>query len=267
MKAHVTSEQIVDSQEFYELLQQYRHAIMTEPASVSDAFDAVKQWVRTNYIQKQSCAITSNHKLSTPVYKHLNGVESWESADKDTRIAFYGAMKGRAYGREPTLDAWNWFLIGRAGRPADETSRDDARDAARYRYLRERQAFDRLAARKRVPSPIENGREPYRTMFGDELDQEIDACIGSPLEPFRNQANSTSSGLLAATPMPRGNLPNSLGTGGAGLHPAASSFEEDVEPDLTCESYIEDPHSRFCDRCGYPEREHKRTGSRENGDG
>ena len=64
---------------------------------------------------------TSNHKLSTPVYKHLNGVESWDSADKDTRIAFYGAMKGRAYGREPTLDAWNWFLIGRTGRPAVET--------------------------------------------------------------------------------------------------------------------------------------------------
>lgn len=40
-------------------------------------------------------------------------------------------------------------------------------------------------------------------------------------------------------------------------------LEEDVELDLTCEEYFEDPHSRFCDRCGYPEREHKRTGSRE----
>lgn len=47
-----------------------------------------------------------------------------------------------------------------------------------------------------------------------------------PEEPKRNQANSTSSGLLAATPTPRGNLPNSLGTGGAGSHPAASSSEK-----------------------------------------
>lgn len=44
-------------------------------------------------------------------------------------------------------------------------------------------------------------------------------------------------------------------------------LEEDVELDLACEEYIEDPHSRFCDRCGYPEREHRRTGSREKASG
>jgi hypothetical protein len=80
--------------------------------------------------------MTSNHQLSTPVYKHLNGVESWDSADKDTRIAFYGAMKGRAYGREPTLDAWNWFLTGRTSRPADETD-DDGYEAQIEDSIRE----------------------------------------------------------------------------------------------------------------------------------
>jgi hypothetical protein len=30
-------------------------------------------------------------------------------------------------------------------------------------------------------------------------------------------------------------------------------------PDLSCEGFVPDPHSRFCDRCGYPEREHRRA--------
>lgn len=36
--------------------------------------------------------------------------------------------------------------------------------------------------------------------------------------------------------------------------PTASS-----EPPLDCDGFVSDPHSRFCDRCGYPEREHKRA--------
>jgi hypothetical protein len=83
---------------------------------------------------------SSNHKLSTPVYKHLSGVESWDSADTDTRIAFYGAMKGRAYGRESILDAWNWFLIGRTGRPAHETTPAVSNDA--LEILREVSTLD-----------------------------------------------------------------------------------------------------------------------------
>lgn len=70
----------------------------------------------------KSEVVTSNHKLSTPVYKHLNGVESWDNASKDARIAFYGAMKGKAYGHEPTRSAWDWFLQGWDIRPAHETS-------------------------------------------------------------------------------------------------------------------------------------------------
>jgi hypothetical protein len=65
---------------------------------------------------------------------------------------------------------------------ADETTPDDARDAARYRYLRERLACDRLAARKLVIT-TEGGREPYRTLREAELDREIDECIGSSVEP------------------------------------------------------------------------------------
>lgn len=61
----------------------------------------------------------------------------------------------------------------------DETKKDDARDAERYRYLRERQAWDRLAARKIVIT-TEGGREPYRTLREAELDREIDECIGVP---------------------------------------------------------------------------------------
>lgn len=63
----------------------------------------------------------SKNELSTPVYKHLNGVESWDSADKTVRTAFYRAMKGRAYGWEPTLDAWCWFLTGWTNPLASET--------------------------------------------------------------------------------------------------------------------------------------------------
>ena len=66
--------------------------------------------------------------------------------------------------------------------PPVETSPNDARDAARYRYLRERLACDRLAARKLVIT-TEGGREPYRTLREAELDREIDECIGSSVEP------------------------------------------------------------------------------------
>lgn len=72
--------------------------------------------------QKQSCDTPSNEKLSTPVYKTLNGVESWDNASKDARIAFYGAMKGHAYGHEPTRSAWDWFLAGWSNRPGHETT-------------------------------------------------------------------------------------------------------------------------------------------------
>lgn len=68
-------------------------------------------------------SISSN--LSTPVYKYLNGVESWESASQDARIAFYGQMKGKAYGIEPTRSAWDWFLTGWNGRSAPETKSSD----------------------------------------------------------------------------------------------------------------------------------------------
>lgn len=75
--------------------------------------------------------------------------------------------------------------------------------------------------------------------------------IGSPEEPSTELPASTADQASA----PR-----------AGSAVAGGGSEEDFEIDLACESYIEDPHSRFCDTCGYPEREHKRTGSRENGE-
>jgi hypothetical protein len=45
----------------------------------------------------------------------------------------------------------------------------------------------------------------------------------------------------------------------------ANDFSNLYPTDLACESYIEDPRNRLCGTCGYPEREHKRTDSRENG--
>jgi len=30
-------------------------------------------------------------------------------------------------------------------------------------------------------------------------------------------------------------------------------------PDLACEGFVPDPHSRFCDKCGYPQHEHRRA--------
>jgi hypothetical protein len=46
------------------------------------------------------------------------------------------------------------------------------------------------------------------------------------VEPTRNHATAAPSDAVAPAPTPRGNLPNSLGTGGAGSHPAASSSEK-----------------------------------------
>lgn len=49
---------------------------------------------------------------STPVYKMLNGIESWDAATDEARTAFYRKMKGRAYGMVALLDAWHWFYFG-----------------------------------------------------------------------------------------------------------------------------------------------------------
>lgn len=102
-----------------------------------------------------------------------NGALYWQHVEK-AREYFRrrGSAPQRVY---PLMEYWSRFPTS-----APETKKDDARDAERYRYLRERQAFDRLAARKRVPAPPEGGTEPYRTMREEELDREIDACIGSP---------------------------------------------------------------------------------------
>jgi hypothetical protein len=54
----------------------------------------------------------------------------------------------------------------------------------------------------------------------------IPLYMASAVEPSRNQAEATSSGAVSVAPVPRGSLPNSLGTGGAGSHPAASSSEK-----------------------------------------
>lgn len=71
--------------------------------------------------------MTSEHKLRTPVYEHLKGVQSWSNAGEDARIAFNEAMKGKAYGIEPTRNAWDWFLHGWGHRPAVETPKGESK--------------------------------------------------------------------------------------------------------------------------------------------
>ena len=39
----------LDEVEFYNLMQAYRHAPLTEQEKVSDRFDAVKDWIKENY--------------------------------------------------------------------------------------------------------------------------------------------------------------------------------------------------------------------------
>lgn len=39
----------LDWQDFYEIMQTYRHAPMTEQDKVVDAFENVKKWIRQNY--------------------------------------------------------------------------------------------------------------------------------------------------------------------------------------------------------------------------
>ena len=51
-------------------------------------------------------------RLSTPISKHLRSVPSWKKAAADRKAGFRMAMRGKAYGYEPTLDAWNWFNVG-----------------------------------------------------------------------------------------------------------------------------------------------------------
>lgn len=63
----------------------------------------------------------------------------------------------------------------------------DARDAERYRYLRERVPFDRLIVRRiRIN---DHGTSIYEALQGAELDREIDECTGAS-EKAREQANT-----------------------------------------------------------------------------
>jgi len=54
--------------------------------------------------------------------------------------------------------------------------------------------------------------------------------FNSSVKPTRNQAAIAPSDASGQAPMPRGNLPNNLGTGGAGSYPAASSSEKAFTP-------------------------------------
>jgi len=40
---------ILDSQDFYEMMQMYRHAQMKDQTKVVQNFEKVKQWIRDNY--------------------------------------------------------------------------------------------------------------------------------------------------------------------------------------------------------------------------
>lgn len=63
----------------------------------------------------------TSKELSTPVYKLLANVESFQKADSAISKAFVRSMRGKAYGYEPTLDAWCWFLCGWQERHPVET--------------------------------------------------------------------------------------------------------------------------------------------------
>ena len=41
--------EILDSKDFYEVMQSYRHSPMTEQHNVIKAFNEVKQWIKDNY--------------------------------------------------------------------------------------------------------------------------------------------------------------------------------------------------------------------------
>lgn len=132
--------------------------------------------------------------------------------------------------------------------------------------------------RTRAPSREVFDRYPVGTLFQKKSDGRVLAMtpdssgtvIAIPPEepsPVTNSSGSVSRpvdvpALAVGADQPTGAAALEAGT----AHPPRV-LEEDVELDLACEEYIEDPHSRFCDRCGYPEREHRRTGSREKASG
>lgn len=41
----------LDTQDFYEVMQSYRHANMSDQAHVVEQFENVKEWIRKNYSQ------------------------------------------------------------------------------------------------------------------------------------------------------------------------------------------------------------------------
>jgi hypothetical protein len=52
-------------------------------------------------------------ELHTDVDELLSDCRSYINQDNaDAREAFKRAMRGRAYGWEACIDAWNWFLSG-----------------------------------------------------------------------------------------------------------------------------------------------------------
>ncbi len=46
---HSSKSDVLDSQEFYEIMQKYRHSPIGEQQSVVNSFEEVKQWIRNNY--------------------------------------------------------------------------------------------------------------------------------------------------------------------------------------------------------------------------
>lgn len=51
MTEHTTDQ--LESKEFYELMQQYRHTPITEQKLTSEAFEEVKKFIESNFLPKQ----------------------------------------------------------------------------------------------------------------------------------------------------------------------------------------------------------------------
>jgi hypothetical protein len=129
-----------------------------------------------------------------------------------------------------------------------ETDGDDIADAAKWRALRNCARMTAIGCAGLTPESSTYNTDyahltlnfwtggkyesPGESHAREWLDGFVTKALRAmpPLEPTRNQAAPAPSDAVAPAPTPRGNLPNSLGTGGSVSQPAARSSEKATPP-------------------------------------
>jgi hypothetical protein len=176
------------------------------------------------------------HITDCPYCRELYAKSSKEQAYRDALTKIRHLLRSNPPKRDFDLamsaingayDIANKALFAGGDPFASPHETNDARDACRYRYLREH------ALLSNGPSLRWHLRHRYRENLSpmERLDADIDEALPA-VKANGNQASSVPSDTDANPPSPRGSLPNSLGTSEKTSSPQCPPFDRELNDQI-----------------------------------